>query len=45
MWTIIYAETPCLKELLTPGQIRLLPGALREMVTIPNYKGRFFYGG
>jgi hypothetical protein len=45
MWTIIYAERPYLLELLTPGQIRLLPGGLRDMVMIPNYKGRFFYGG
>ena len=44
MWNIIYAETPWLEELLTPGQIRLLPGSLREMVTTPNYKGRFYYG-
>jgi hypothetical protein len=44
MWNIIYAETPWLKELLTPGQIRLLPGSLRDMVTTPNFKGRFYYG-
>lgn len=44
MWTIIYAEAPWIKELLTPGQIRLLPGGLREMVITPNYKGRFYYG-
>jgi len=45
MWNIIYAERSYLLELLTPGQIRLLPGGLREMVMIPNFKGRFFYGG
>jgi hypothetical protein len=45
MWAIIYAEKPFLMELLTPGQVRLLPGGLREMVMVPNYKGRFFYGG
>jgi hypothetical protein len=44
MWKEIYAETPFLKSLLTPGQIRLLPGGLRNMVTTPGYKGRFFYG-
>jgi hypothetical protein len=44
IWNIVYAETPWLKELLTPGQIRLLPGGLREMVMVPGYKGRFFYG-
>ena len=45
MWNIIYAERSYLLELLTAGQIRLLPGGLREMVMIPNYKGRFFYRG
>jgi hypothetical protein len=44
MWSAIYAETPFLERLLTPGQIRLLPGGLREMVTVPGFKGRFFYG-
>ena len=44
MWNIIYAETPWLKELLTPGQIRLLPGSLRDMITLPNFKGRFYFG-
>jgi len=43
MWDIIYAEGPWIKELLTPGQLRLLPGGLREMVTTPGFKGRFFY--
>ena len=45
VWEIVYAEAPWLKELLTPGQIRLLPGPLRDMVTTPNYKGRFYFGG
>jgi hypothetical protein len=44
MWDIIYAERPWLKELLTPGQIRLLPGGLREMVLDPGFKGKFYYG-
>ena len=43
MWEIIYAEGPWIKELLTPGQIRLLPFGLREVVTVPGFKGRFFY--
>jgi len=43
MWNIIYAEAPWIKELLTPGQLRLLPGGLREMVTVPGFTGRFFY--
>jgi hypothetical protein len=42
MWTVIYAETPFLKELLTPGQIRLLPSNLRDMVTVPNYRVQFY---
>lgn len=44
VWKIIYDEAPWLKELLTPGQIRLLPFGLREMVMIPNSKNRFYYG-
>jgi hypothetical protein len=43
MWKIIYAEAPFLKEVLTPGQIRLLPGGIRDMILIPGYTGRFFY--
>jgi hypothetical protein len=43
IWDIIYAEGPWIKELLTPGQLRLLPGGLKEMVTVPGFKGRFFY--
>ncbi len=45
MWAIIYGEEPFLAELLTPGQIVLLPFGLRDMVMTPGYKGRFFYGG
>lgn len=44
MWAIIYKERDFLKALLTSGQIRLLPGGLREMVLDPNFKGQFFYG-
>jgi len=44
MWEIIYKERDFLNELLTPGQIRLLPGGLREMVLNPKFKGQFFYG-
>ncbi|HTE46454.1 MAG TPA: carboxypeptidase-like regulatory domain-containing protein [Gemmatimonadaceae bacterium] len=44
VWTIIYAEVPFLKELLTPGQIRLLPEAMRNMVITPNFRGHFYYG-
>jgi hypothetical protein len=44
MWAIIYKERSFLKELLTPGQVRLLPGGLREMVLNPDFKGQFYYG-
>ncbi len=44
MWKVVYAEAPFLRTLLTPGQIRILPGGVREMVIVPNYQGRFFYG-
>jgi hypothetical protein len=44
MWKIIYSEAPWLKELLTPGQIRLLPAPLRDMVLIKDYRGRFYFG-
>ena len=44
MWELIYAEKPFLKEVLNPAQILLLPGSIRDMVTVPNYKGRFFFG-
>lgn len=43
MWNAVYAEAPFIQSILTPGQIRLLPGGLHEMVTVPNYRGRFFY--
>ncbi|HEY4216407.1 MAG TPA: carboxypeptidase-like regulatory domain-containing protein [Gemmatimonadaceae bacterium] len=44
MWNVVYAESPFIKGLLTPGQIRLLPAPIRDMVTTPGYKGRFFFG-
>jgi hypothetical protein len=44
IWKMIYAESSFLKELLTPGQIRLLPGPLFNMVTQPNFQGRFYFG-
>ncbi len=44
MWTVIYAEKSFLKEVLNPAQITLLPGSIRDMVTVPDYKGRFFFG-
>jgi hypothetical protein len=42
VWDMIYAERTFLKATLTPGQIRLLPGPIFQMITVPNYKGRFF---
>jgi hypothetical protein len=44
-WKMIYAESPFIKNLLTPGQIRRLPDPIREMVLDPDFKGRFFFGG
>ena len=43
VWAAVYAERTFLLELLTPGQIRRLPGSLFQMVTVPGYSGRFFY--
>ena len=34
-----------IKQVLTSGQIRLLPGGLRDMVMVPGFKGQFYYGG
>src|SRR5205823_5002772 len=42
MWDIIYAEAPFITSLLTPAQVRLLPGPLRSMVMTPSSKGRFY---
>lgn len=44
MWQIIYAERTFLKELLTPGQIRLLPGPIFQMIVTENYRSRFWMG-
>jgi hypothetical protein len=44
VWSVIYAERDFLKKTLTPGQIVLLPAPIRDMVTTPDYKGRFFFG-
>ncbi|HEX4681252.1 MAG TPA: carboxypeptidase-like regulatory domain-containing protein [Gemmatimonadaceae bacterium] len=46
VWKLIYAESAFLKELLTPGQIRLLPTPIYNMVTnpSPNFNARFFLG-
>ena len=43
-WKMIYAETPFLKNLLTNGQIRRLPGPIFNMVTVPHFTGQFYYG-
>lgn len=43
-WKMIYAETPFLKQLLTPGQMRRLPPPIFAMVTTPDFRGRFFFG-
>jgi len=46
MWKLIYGESAFLKELLTPGQIRLLPTPILNMVTTtsPNFNARFYFG-
>jgi hypothetical protein len=44
VWKVIYAERDFLQRTLTPGQIALLPGPIREMVVTPGFKGRFFFG-
>jgi hypothetical protein len=44
-WDAIYAERGFIKQLLTPGQIRLLPSDVYQMVTVANYRRRFFFGG
>jgi hypothetical protein len=46
MWKLIYGESTFLEELLTNGQIRLLPMPIFNMVTTttPNYNGRFYFG-
>jgi len=44
VWTEINAEGPFLKKLLTPGQMRLLPVPIFNMITAPNIHFRFFFG-
>lgn len=44
VWTDIDAEGPFLVKLLTPGQIRLLPAPLFNMISAPNIHNRFFFG-
>lgn len=44
-WNVVLDQKPFLLKLLTKGQIRLLPGAILQMLTVANYKGRFFFGG
>ena len=46
MWKLIYGEATFLKELLTPGQLRLLPPPIYNMVTnpAPNFGARFYFG-
>jgi hypothetical protein len=46
MWKLIYGESTFLTELLTKGQIRLLPGPIFNMVTNnATFQGRFYFGG
>ena len=41
-WKLIYGEAPFIKSLLTSAQIRRLPNPLFNLITVPNFKGRFF---
>jgi hypothetical protein len=43
VWKEVYAEKTFLLKVLTPGQVRRLPQPIYQMVTVPNYTGRFFY--
>jgi hypothetical protein len=45
VWKVIYAERTFLSSTLTPGQIRLLPQPIQQMIIAPDFKGRFFFGG
>jgi hypothetical protein len=42
-WGVIYAESSQLRRLLSDGQIRRLPSAARSMVTVKDFRGRFFF--
>jgi hypothetical protein len=42
-WAFVYAEKTFLLKLLTPGQVRRLPRIIFDLVTVPNYKGRFVF--
>ncbi|MBA3404056.1 MAG: hypothetical protein H0U13_05090 [Gemmatimonadaceae bacterium] len=44
-WNGIFAQREFLLELLTPGQLLLLPGDFYRLLTIPEFKRRFFFGG
>ena len=44
VWTAIDAEGPFLTKLLTPGQVRLLPQPIFNMIIAPNIHSRFFFG-
>ncbi|MGH7619775.1 MAG: carboxypeptidase regulatory-like domain-containing protein [Gemmatimonadaceae bacterium] len=44
IWSVVYGEASFLRATLSPGQIALLPSPVRDMVTVPNYRGRFLYG-
>ena len=44
MWTVIDAEGPFLKNLLSPGQLHLLPPPILSMILKPDIHMRFFFG-
>lgn len=43
VWQTIYGEKTSLRKLLTPGQIRLLPTPLFDMLNVQGYHRRFFF--
>ena len=43
-WRLIYRERAFLSSTLTAGQVRLLPSVLVELISDPEYRGRFFFG-
>ena len=42
-WRAVAGEVPFLRELLTPGQVRLLAFPIRDLMTTPDFR-RFYFG-
>lgn len=43
VWNAIYEERDFLKRVLSPGQLRLLPPPLFQMISNPAFRGRFYF--